>query len=349
MRLCFGTFATVLYHCRRGSITQAALVGTLARIVDPESRYIGVDRYKDKTQITGDRPAATKLINCKIDFVLSYCEDIQSVTLDGVVQSIKVEIAPLVDEDKKAAVILTLLRIIQDDESIDIDKQNSFAKYFGIEKSLLLQQEEFEFSEFLARTLFYTVHGGIDNKVGGTCVKSITRDYIDNIFGNLKYEVQWDSSSQIITLLFRRMFRIFDMAIKTFWIENLIQTDPTVFLNINLIYKCEDFLMHLRKDIGERFCSCENGTIFCKIREFAQLLDEYSVYLGRNMRSELYSTSDSTNSRVDVFVPLYRDENAKQAMVFNNKTRDYRQQITSIYSEIWCYNTMLGQHPPQSE
>lgn len=89
IRLCFGTFIKILDLCKY-NITQEKLIAKIIQIIDnPNSRYIK------------EKEAISKLKNCKIDYVFysGNCNDIPS--LNDIIQSIKKNVAPFIDEDKK--------------------------------------------------------------------------------------------------------------------------------------------------------------------------------------------------------------------------------------------------------
>lgn len=330
MRLCFGTFAMVLNCCSQ-NIQQAALIARLVRIVDPESRYLGENRYKKDEEIVGDGPAISKLLHCKIDFAFSDIKNI-SIMQDKVAEQIKSEVAPFII-DKKAKVILALLDIIRQDECIDSEKEESFIKFFGLNRVCLLRQSKVIFSDFLAKVFLYTIRGDIDNRVGSACVKTITSDYIDDLSRPYIYDIQWNEALQELTLSFLDIFKIFNQAVHDYQIDGFIEkVDPTSIMNYEWIEVCDRFLKFTEEHIWIPFTQ-DLEKMNCKmlkmVQEFAQTLDEYTKYLGINMRP--------IEEKPDIFVPLYRDENVKWALEFEKHTRSYRQRIISIYQEIYRY------------
>lgn len=334
MRLCFGTFVTVLNHCRQ-NVLQAEFIARIARIVDPYNSCI-VNKF-EQAKIVADGPATTNLIKCKKPFAFSDREDASEPKLDVVIKSFKTEVAPFIDEDKKAKVILVLLDIIQKDKCIDFDKKENFKKYFGVYKQHLLQQSEFVFSDFLGRILLYSTRGNVDNTVGQSCVNSITSDYIDAIAEPYAYEYQWDTTLQTLALSFVTIFNIFNQAILDYQIDTFVECiDPTNMMESEWLEKCENFLKHTESNIWIPFGPStveKKGLVLQKVQQFAQTLVEYTGYLPLNMRPL------DVNS-VDRFVPLFRDENVKWALGFEKDTRNYRQQLISIYQEI-CHHMIF--------
>lgn len=350
MRLCFGTFTAVLNCCRQ-NVQQAALVARIAKVVDPCSRYIGENRYQiieqerkqehgqnlTKEKIEGDKPAANKLLHCKINFVFDNEEDANNLTLDETIKKFETEVAPFIDEDKRAKVILALLDIIQKDKCIDLDKKENFKKFLGVDKQHLLQQSKFVFSDFLGRILLYSICGNVDNTVCQSCVNSITSDYIDTIAEPYAYEYQWDIASQTLVLSFVTIFNIFNQAILDYQIDTFIECiDPTNMMEFEWLEKCENFLKHTEGSIWIPFGPStveKKGLVLQKVQQFAQTLDDYTKYLPLNMRPlDIKSVSRA--------VPLFRDEDVKWALNFEKETMNYRQQLCSIYQEI-CHHMLF--------
>lgn len=76
----------------------------------------------------------------------------------------------------------------------------------------------------------------------------------------------------------------------------------------------------------------KTGRMLKMIQQFVQTLDDYTGYLGCNMRPIV--------EKPDIFVPLYRDENVKWAVEHKKNTEAYRQKFGFIYQEIYCYSVM---------
>lgn len=321
MRLCFGTFTSVLNHCRQ-NIYQAALIAQIVNIVDSGSRYLG-------KKMAGDGPAINKLLSCKIDFAFS--KEIANIPLETVISKFETNISPFIDEDKKAKVIIALLNIIKNDDSIDIDKRENFIKYLGCEKQQLLQQSEFVFSDFVGKILLYTTLGNVKNRVGQECVKEITDNYIDNLAKPYANELQWDVSSQTLTLLHAKMFQLLQKAITLYHIDDFIEkTDPTNMMNIRELERCNGFIVYTRDNIWIPFGQKSISWTLQKIQQFAQTLDDYTTFLGTNVRP-------MTENHPDTFVPLHRDEHPKWELWFSKETINYRQQLIDLYQEIYMH------------
>lgn len=320
MRLCFGTFASVLNYCR-WRISQASFISKIINIIDPKSRYTG-------EKMAGDGPAITKLLSCKIDFVLSDGETMNMPEQSIVATQLEKQVSPFIDEDMKGKVVIALLDIIRRDKCIDFEKKESFQKYLGLEKQQLLQQSEFVFSDFLAKILLYTIGGNVSNRVGAQYVKIITADYINAIAKPYLNEFEWNSATHTVTLLYIKIFHIFNEAMINNQIDNFIcKIDPANMMNFSWIEKCEIFINDTRENIWIPFAWGTLGWTLQEIQKFAQALDDYTNYLGLNMRP--------IAEQPDILVPIFRDELPQLAIQFSNTASNYRHQLISIYTELY--------------
>ena len=194
LRLCFGTFAKVLKHCKLRAVTDVQLVGTLTKILDPTceysesdgtaiSRLLSCEQNLSNGQMrrTGQR-ARTDHSDFTAGFGSNRLSNVvlaaQKAIKANVVLRIATDILPLLDEDRKPLAVLALLGIIAEDTVIDIEKQRSFEKYLGKTKSALLSQDEFVISEIFAGILLYTVIA-VQNTEGKSTAPVIDKAYID--------------------------------------------------------------------------------------------------------------------------------------------------------------------------
>ncbi len=346
MRLCFGTFASVLNQCRCTTILQAPLIARIAAVVDPCSRYIGENRFKiqkqiqecgqihDNEDITGDAPMSNKLLKCKQNFIFTERENKNIPTQYEITNRIENIVAPFIDEDKKPIVILALLHIIQQDESIDFEKKENFKKYLGKSKQDLLQQNDFIFSDFLGKILLYTVCGVVDNTVGKEYIQKITNSsFINDITKNYMYEFQWNTNTQTLVLSpFIKMFNTFYQALEDRKIITFLEKiDPTNMMDICYVEYCEEFINFIKNNFFQENSYEQKGLTSEKICEFCKTLDNYIEYLGHHMRSQIYYTN---NNDPNIFVPINRYENQEKFIKFYNQVQDYRKQLATIFQEL---------------
>lgn len=347
MRLCFGTFGTVLKCC--SALTEKELVGKLVRIVDPLSRYID------------NGPAIHRLMNCDIDFVVSSYYEQDKATKANVIKGFENEVLPYLHADKLERIVLALCDIIHKDKAIDINHKTPFRNFFSVDKQALLKQHEYILSDFLASALLFTVRE-VKNKVGKSCVKIITPDYIDKVNERYQDEVGKNPIARIIVFPSSQILNVFKQAIRECRIDEFIENDPTVSLKESFLEESERFVKILTNVVTQLDGKSE---LHQKICNFTQILNEYLSYLGLNMRplqgvkdtsipineddiditlpvnkilSDVIRPIQPTYYVKDIFVPLHRDENVKWAMAFHNSTIEYRRKIICSYQEICGVN-----------
>lgn len=342
MRFCFGTFATVL---KWGSaLTEKELVGKLARIVDSRSRYID------------NGPAIHRLMNCDIDFVdASYEKDRK--TKADVIRDFENEVMPNLHADKLEGIVLALCDIIHKDKAIDVNHKTTFRKIFGVDKQVLLKQNEYILSDFLTSVLLFTVRE-VKNRLGKDCVEMITQDYIEKVSERYQDEVGKNPIARIIVFPTSQILHVFEQAIQECRIYEFIENDPTISLKESLLEEAERFVTSITKVATQLD---DKSELFQKVCNFTRMLDEYHNYLGINMRplqgindisipineddidttlpvnknlSDAVRPIQPTYYVTDTFVPLHRDENVKWAMSFHNSTVEYRRKISCLYQEI---------------
>lgn len=348
MHICFGVVASILNCCRKG-INQSDFIARIAYCLDKKSSYFteNYSSLENKKEIKGDDPAANKLLRCKRDYVL-YSKDIPyAISLSDVIKDFETYVQPWIDEDQKPAIILALLDIIGQDTKIDFEKKNTFMQFMGIECDKLLRQDTFAFSDFLCRLLLYSVGSNIPNTTDQSFISSINKNFILNTKNLYKNEYQWDSETQTLVLTFQITFDTYEHALHTHSVKDFIEkVDPSNCLNFVYVEKSEDFIKHIQCSIHTLFgpfALANPGFIVQKLQEFTETLDDYTYYLGINMR--LADPIDSMN----FFVPIFRDENALAALDFVEKTRNYRKQLVSIHQEICAHMIFNAKYFPREQ
>lgn len=344
MKLCFGTFMKILDLCKY-NITQENLITEIIRTIDdPKSRYIT------------SKEAISKLKNCKIDYVFysGNCDSIPSQNV--IIQNIRENVSPYIDEDKKATVMLMLLYIIQNESKTKNEKNEYFKKYFGVSRDQLLTQSEFQFSDFLCKVLLYTLCSNINNKIGEKCVKAITDDFINEKISPYKGDYVWESSTETLTLSFRNAFIIFDEALDEYTVRQFIaEKDPMRGIDEECIENCENFNNFIHNNILVPFSEQSNGKMLKMIHDFSKTLNTYIDYLGYNMKPVVHPSIWVPNGRKNnftesgisikgsnyklipvktptVFLPDSKYTNPNLAKTFSEKTYWYRQHLKQIYT-----------------
>lgn len=194
LRLCFGTLGRVLRECKIKSVSDVELVGSLTKTIDPTCEYgssegTAVSRLLSCEQNLSNgqsRRIGQRARTDHSDFESGYGTN----RLSGVVgaalnadrcvvaQNLKETVLPLLDSDRKNLIVPALFDIIASDTVIDNEKDGSFQKYVGQNKSSLLSQREISFPELLAGLLLYVVIAVV-NTEGKECARKIDRAYVD--------------------------------------------------------------------------------------------------------------------------------------------------------------------------
>lgn len=192
MRLCFGTFARVLKHCKMSTNSQNKLVSVILHSVDANCR---IDDGKDWDN------AVYSLLNCKTGLPngkkMPGATATRSTSKSG--ESLGCVISGAQQADPKAVstyfmdnvlqllnpnmiklAILALLEIIKQDDSLDSD---TIIDAIGNKKrNQLLTQREFVSSDFLA-SIFLYVAVSVNNKLGKETAEAVDKQFIDKLKG----------------------------------------------------------------------------------------------------------------------------------------------------------------------
>ena len=201
MRLCFGTLGRVLKECKNNSVTDIKLIGTLTKTIDPTCEYgssegTAVSRLLSCTQNlsngqsrrTGQR-ASTNHSEFESGYETNRLSGVVAAALNAdrrnVAQKIKDTFLPLLDPDRKNLSVPALFDIISSDTVIDNERESSFKKYVGQDKSSLLLQKEVSLPDLLSGLLLYVVVAVV-NTDGKDCAKEIDTAYVDSFRVSLK-------------------------------------------------------------------------------------------------------------------------------------------------------------------
>lgn len=198
MRLCFGVFAKVLNLCRLPNVTDKEIVGTLTLTVDPNCEYNkstgstvsrllsceqnlsnGMERRTKQKQKNNHQDFETGLLTNRLSNVVKAA---QEANRSDVIERFKETVVGLIDGDKTVLAVRVLLDIINNDETLNVDKENAtkFENYVGKTKNALLEQSEFVFADFLVGVFLYTAVA-VKNSVGKDTAKLITAEYLKTL------------------------------------------------------------------------------------------------------------------------------------------------------------------------
>jgi hypothetical protein len=186
MKLCFGTYATVLTLCGAGT-TNKDLFEAIFRSVVPEYKFTfveGSDAAKEDV--------TSKLRLCKQGLPPEVKKGAKEADEDEVAAYFRKTVMPLIKGDARRLIILALKSIIAEDklerkgkDFVGIDGTTVIDRVGGVTKKDLAEQTEFCFSEFIAGVFLY-VAAEVVNNVGKECVKQIDTAYLDRFLPDVE-------------------------------------------------------------------------------------------------------------------------------------------------------------------
>ena len=112
----------------------------------------------------------------------------QQANKNDVIEGFREDVLPLLDPDKTECLVLALLELIENDETL-ASKEVSFEQYVGEKKDTLLTQDVFFLDELLAGLFLFITATGIDNRDGKESLEMLTTEYIDSIKNVLNIKV----------------------------------------------------------------------------------------------------------------------------------------------------------------
>ena len=182
MKLCFGSYATVLKLCAHDAVTNRILISKLVGLVDKDAALDedGLDWL------------FTKLMGCKADFnrTRSAGKDrevgtsrtsimtlVHKVKTEDIVSEFDEEIVPLLIEDKKHDAVLYLKNILLADNNATNEHGRTFVKYMGVDASYASLMSDIYLPHFLAGLFLYAIAiGGNKSEDGAETVAEIKKD-----------------------------------------------------------------------------------------------------------------------------------------------------------------------------
>ena len=168
MRLCYGTFATVLKLCAMNGKTQLDIHDALLIALDPS----------DKLQLARDNSQATRWFNCQTNLNSALIRAMEYSKPEEVAENFKEYVMGLIDPNKASLAALAIRAIINDDEGIVsgtiVDMVNN------ISKADLISSPPSTSPDFFAGVLIYAV-SRVQNKEGRTCIPQISDAFLAEI------------------------------------------------------------------------------------------------------------------------------------------------------------------------
>ncbi|MBE6844321.1 MAG: hypothetical protein E7508_01220 [Ruminococcus sp.] len=269
IRLCFGTFASLLNKCRSEEVHQFDFLGDLIWGIDQYSRYIS------------EAPAVTRLLKCELNYTLTEAAIKEKPTNDTLTNYIFEEVAPSIMEDKKKIVILTLIDIIRRDTSLSREKKELFKEYFFVDREQFLMESNFVFSDIVSKALLFTTFGNVKNKYNKGDVFVISDEYINTVTAPYLNDVDWDKGKQALTLTYIEIYNEFTHLIREYGIERFIlYDDPKNGLSGSVFDNYSKF----RESISHKMVNIDyRRDIWKMIALYLSNLDDYINFLSFNM------------------------------------------------------------------
>lgn len=367
LRLCFCTFASVLNKCRdMKKINQEKFVTDILKILIPQIPYEKYPNYKEDI-IEYDKAAISKILSAQKNIPFSSALPLKPI--DEIKKEFSEKIVPYFSEDNKTKIILALRDIILNDNHLDFDFKESFNLYYGITKDAFAFQYEFSFTELLSKTLLFTIESGVENIEGRDCIKSITKEYIDEVQSQFQFDIKWDNNEQKLTLTYIKNWILFNELLTKYKLFEFIEkVDPSYRISDDWVELVDGFLQEapliIKKSWNEKNESI-NTEILNGICDFYKTLDQYITYVGKNVLLSLYnedsqkrlaqSRSSNTDEEITVnseslnnidsttntkkynksddpifFIPK-KDINP---FIFIKETKSYRESLISIYEKM---------------
>lgn len=162
-KLCFGTYTTILKHCKVHSISQKVLCGKLLLSIAPNYDIREMD-------IT-----ASELILGKKNLSQDVTESALEVNAHETSNYFKLNVVPMLDPNKHGLIVEAIKNVIASDDTI---KPNTVVeKVNNISKAALTQLKAFVLADFLAGIFLYTALN-VENRHCEKYVKAMTPEYL---------------------------------------------------------------------------------------------------------------------------------------------------------------------------
>lgn len=268
VRLCFGTFASILNSFRKSYKSQVKFISDLIGLVDEDSVYIE------------NGPSITKLLKYKINFVLS--KKASKPSYGKLAKNIDDNIAPDIEDDDKKLIILALLDIIRNDESLERENKERFEFYFGsYKKELIEKRSKFQFSDFVGTALLYTIDENVKNIYDNDTAPVIDKEYINDVTSPYLNDIEWDVDNQVLTLTYIDYYNKFKQLIEKHKIEVFILLQRPINGLRGSVFK--NYKLFRQEFSPENFKYDESSEMGKKIALYLRRLDDYIAFLTSHM------------------------------------------------------------------
>ena len=181
MRLCFGSYLTVLVSCKAVNVDNKQLCEALLHSVAPDYEFT-FSGQENADRVRED--ASSKLLRCEQNLSKDITGSARSVVPQEVANYFKNNVLKLLDSNLSKQIILALKDIISNDAPEEVGKKihgiyddTRVELVSGITKEELASQTEFCFHSFLAGVFLYVVTN-TTNRSGKKTIRSVTQEYV---------------------------------------------------------------------------------------------------------------------------------------------------------------------------
>lgn len=169
IKLCFGTFMTILAECSASASKKNILCGKLLLCVN------------DQYDICGESTTISKLMNGYSNLSPLVKDKIHDIDPRLLVHRIKDDFLPYLDSNKYKYIVSAIFDILKNDESINdgtvVDRIGHYSK------EQLQSCDEFVIEELIAGILIYVI-AYTDNKYPADMFKKITNEYLEKTYAD---------------------------------------------------------------------------------------------------------------------------------------------------------------------
>ena len=164
-RLCLGSLLAVLVHCKANSSSQKEINGTMLLSIDPDD-----DRRDDDNLASG-------IIKGKANPPRNVMAKLLTTNPSDVATYFKEHLLKILDNNKKANIVLAIRDIIDNDATILNDTVVDLVS--GKKKEDIVTGNYFVFGEFLAGVFLYAINYPSNTASGlGTAIAEVTQEYV---------------------------------------------------------------------------------------------------------------------------------------------------------------------------
>lgn len=345
IRVCFGTFATILNYFRNSSqISQTDFVYTIIKIMGIQNAYTTPIYIGKEIKLIPDKAAISRILKCERDIPhLSESKyrsiQLEEISIDDIIVQFN-EVIKYIDVDSKSKIVLALRDIISKDSTLNNEHKETFNIIFGKSQKDFVMQYEYSFSELLSKTFLYTLYFGEKNMVGKNCIEYITKEYIEGIYEKCSHEIEWDNNKQLLTVTYLRNYVSFNNLLKKYDIPFFIEKiDPS---SSGIEKRWLDIIPAFINELsGPEFIKCGdcdaklNNEIVKQIQAFGLQLNEYFEYIGINVYDAAYFDSINGTDVPEDTENWFFPKASLNLILFNKATYNYRKKMVDIYQNIY--------------